>query len=41
MTPVSQVRPMAPGTPILEVLQVLEGEDINQVPVIAGDRQWA
>jgi Zn-dependent protease/CBS domain-containing protein len=38
MTPSSQVRTVAPGTPILDVLQVLEGEDINQVPVVTGDR---
>jgi Zn-dependent protease/CBS domain-containing protein len=38
MTPSSQVRTVAPATPILEVLQILEGEDINQVPVVAGDR---
>ncbi|HAP39328.1 MAG TPA: hypothetical protein DCQ94_06155 [Nitrospira sp.] len=38
MTPSSQVRTVAPGTPILEVLQVMEREDINQVPVVAGDR---
>ncbi|MDP3090588.1 MAG: site-2 protease family protein [Nitrospira sp.] len=38
MTPPATVRTVAPGTPILNVLQILEGEDINQVPVVAGDR---
>lgn len=38
MTPVSQVRVVAPDQPILEVFQLLEGRDINQVPVVAGDR---
>jgi Zn-dependent protease/CBS domain-containing protein len=36
MTPSPQVRAVAPGTPILEVLQILEGEDVNQVPVVKG-----
>lgn len=38
MTPVSQLRIMAPDQPLLDVLQLLEGRDINQVPVVAGDR---
>ncbi len=38
MMPLSQVRVVAPDTPLLEVLQLLEGEDVNQVPVAAGDR---
>lgn len=38
MTPVSQLRIVAPTQPLLEVLQILEGRDINQVPVVAGDR---
>lgn len=36
MTPVSQLRIVAPTQPLLEVLQLLEGRDINQVPVVAG-----
>jgi len=38
MTPSAKVRTVAPKTPILEVLQIMEGEDINQVPVVAGNR---
>jgi CBS domain-containing protein len=38
MTPVSQVEVVSPDRPILEVLQLLEGQDINQVPVVEGDR---
>ncbi|MCP9439745.1 MAG: site-2 protease family protein [Nitrospira sp.] len=38
MTPASQVQVVAPDRPILEVLQLLEGQDINQVPVVEGDR---
>jgi predicted transcriptional regulator len=38
MAPLSQVRVVAPDEPILHVLQLLEGDDINQVPVAAGDR---
>lgn len=38
MTPVSQLRIVAPDQPLLDVLQLLEGQDINQVPVVAGDR---
>jgi len=38
MTPLAKVRLVAPDTPILEVLQVMEGEDINQVPVAKGGR---
>ncbi|MCP9473453.1 MAG: site-2 protease family protein, partial [Nitrospira sp.] len=38
MTPVSQVQVVSPDRPILEVLQLLEGQDINQVPVVDGDR---
>ncbi len=38
MTPVSQLRIVAPDRPLLDVLQLLEGRDINQVPVAAGDR---
>ncbi|MGE0469976.1 MAG: CBS domain-containing protein [Nitrospira sp.] len=33
MTPVSQVRVVAPDQPLIEVLQLLESQDINQVPV--------
>jgi CBS domain-containing protein len=35
MTPVSQLRIVAPDQPLLDVLQLLEGRDINQVPVAA------
>jgi len=38
MTPVSQLRIVAPDQPLLNVLQLLEGQNINQVPVAAGDR---
>jgi Zn-dependent protease len=38
MTPVSQVRTVPPNTPLLEVLRLLEGQDVNQVPVVADDR---
>ena len=38
MTPVSQLRTVAPNQPLLDVLQILETRDINQVPVVAGDR---
>jgi Zn-dependent protease len=38
MTPVSQLRIVAPNQPLLDVLQILETRDINQVPVVAGDR---
>jgi Zn-dependent protease/CBS domain-containing protein len=38
MTPVSQLRLVAPNQPILEVFQLLESQDVNQVPVVAGDR---
>lgn len=38
MTPVSQVRIVPPDTPLLEVLRLMEGQDVNQVPVVAGDR---
>jgi Zn-dependent protease/CBS domain-containing protein len=38
MTPISQVRVVAPDKPLLEVLRLLEGQDVNQVPVVAGDR---
>lgn len=38
MTPAARVRTVAPGTPILDVLRILEGEDINQVPVVEGNQ---
>lgn len=38
MTPVSQLRIVAPDQPLIEVLRLLEGQDINQAPVVAGDR---
>lgn len=38
MTPLSRLRVVAPETPILEVLQVMEGENINQVPVTKGEQ---
>jgi Zn-dependent protease/CBS domain-containing protein len=38
MTPVSQVRVVAPDKLLIEVLRILEGQDVNQVPVVAGDR---
>lgn len=36
--PVSQVRIVAPDKPLIEVLRLLEGQHVNQVPVAAGDR---
>jgi Zn-dependent protease/CBS domain-containing protein len=36
MTPLATLRVVAPETPILEVLQTMEGEDVNQVPVAKG-----
>ncbi len=38
MTPLAMLRVVAPETPILEVLQTMEREDVNQVPV-ANDGQ--
>lgn len=38
MTPVSKVRAVAPDQPLLDVLRILESHDINQVPVMSGDR---
>lgn len=38
MTPANAVRITAPDRPIQEVLQMMEGEDVNQVPVVAGGR---
>jgi predicted transcriptional regulator len=38
MTPVSQVRVVVPDQPLIDVLRILEGQDVNQVPVAAGDR---
>jgi len=38
MTPVSQVRVVVPDKPLIDVLRILEGQDVNQVPVAAGDR---
>ncbi len=38
MTSVSQLRIVAPDQTLLDVLQLLEGRDISQVPVAAGDR---
>jgi predicted transcriptional regulator len=34
MTPGSQVRVVAPDKPLIEVLRILEGQDVNQVPVV-------
>jgi predicted transcriptional regulator len=38
MTPVSKVQVVAPDQPLLDMLQLLEGRDINQVPVTSADR---
>ncbi|MDR4480396.1 MAG: CBS domain-containing protein [Nitrospira sp.] len=38
MTPLATLRVVAPETPILEVLQTMEREDVNQVPVAKGGR---
>lgn len=34
MTPLATLRVVPPETPILDVLQTMEGEDVNQVPVV-------
>lgn len=34
MTPLARMRIVAPETPVMEVLQVMEREDVNQVPVM-------
>lgn len=39
MTPLAKLRVVTPETPISEVLQTMEGGDINQVPV-AKDGQF-
>lgn len=36
MTPAAKVRVADPGTPVLDVLRIMEGEDVNQVPVVSG-----
>jgi Zn-dependent protease/CBS domain-containing protein len=38
MTPLTRLRIVAPETPILQVLEVLEAGDVNQVPVVSGNR---
>lgn len=38
MTPLAHVRVVSPEKSLLDVLRLLEGQDINQVPVTAGDR---
>jgi predicted transcriptional regulator len=38
MTPTSELRTVSLETPIMEALQVMEGEDINQMPVVAGEQ---
>ena len=38
MTPLDQLHAVAPKTPILEVLAVLERGDVNQVPVTQDGR---
>jgi Zn-dependent protease/CBS domain-containing protein len=34
MTPLAELRTVSPETPILEALQAMEGEDVNQMPVV-------
>lgn len=34
MTPLARMRVVAPETPVMEVLQTMEREDVNQVPVM-------
>ncbi|MDI3466940.1 MAG: hypothetical protein OJF50_005761 [Nitrospira sp.] len=38
MTPLAHVRVVSPEKPLLDVLRLLEGQDVNQVPVAAGNR---
>lgn len=38
MTPLTHVRVVSPEKPLLDVLRFLEGQDVNQVPVAAGNR---
>jgi CBS domain-containing protein len=38
MTPIDRLHAVAPETPILEVLSVMEQHDVNQVPVLQDDR---
>lgn len=38
MTPLARLRVVAPETPILKVLDVMEAGDVNQVPVVTGHR---
>lgn len=38
MTPAANVRVTGPEKPLLEVLRIMEGEDINQIPVVSGNR---
>jgi len=38
MTPLAQLRVVAPETPILTILEVMEAGDVNQVPVVTGNR---
>lgn len=38
MTPFAGLRVVAPGTSALDVMRVMEGEDVNQVPVLEGGR---
>ncbi len=38
MTPMWQLRVVGPEKPLLDVLRLLECQDINQVPVVAGER---
>lgn len=38
MTPAAQVHTVPPSKPVLDVLRILEGEDVNQVPVVDGGR---
>ena len=38
MTPLARLHVVAPETPILEVLGIMEAGDVNQVPVVTGNR---
>ena len=38
MTPLARLRVVAPETPILKILEVMEASDVNQVPVVSGNR---
>jgi CBS domain-containing protein len=38
MRPLDQLRAVTPGTPIADVLEIMDQEDINQLPVVRDGR---